>query len=303
MRSAIIAYARYVGRGEDMNVYKDFLASMCDIENVSVKELMQITGKSRPVVYSWLNLSKGECFPTIETLGKILFRLGISFDDFINCHYPIYDNGQSARTYFLYIYGSSDDKHIGRDLLELPNADKVITTYLDDRKHLNKMINYYLNGVNIDLERFDLLCKALMPYVVTSVITSADQTVFPLISLTLYDYKLGLDTIKETEEEYGDDITDFDTPMHQLYYPQANDVILLAAQNGIKVLNDYLSIADESDKRLLLQSYLEIRSNNLDYDKKNKIFKKLIQNKCEFYDSEDKKATEKYRELLEMIVS
>ncbi len=284
-----------------MKTYKQFLTKICDIENVSVKELMELTGKSQSVVYSWLNLSKPECFPSIESLGKILFRLGISFDDFINCRHPVYDNGESARIYYRYIYGMWDQRYIGTEILDLPNADKVIKTYLLDRLRLNRMITDYVNGLEIDKQHFDLLCKALMPFVVSDVITEGEQSVFDLNSYTLCDYKLGLDIIKETEEEYGDD-AEFDMPLHQIYFPDANYIILLAAENNIGFLKDYLAIIDESDKRFLLECYMKICSDTTDYDKKNKIIKQLIENNCEFFDGEDKTVEQKYRELLKKVL-
>lgn len=282
-----------------MKLYKSFLSKICDIENVSVTEIMEITGKSRSVVYSWLNLSKPDCFPSMESLGKILFRLGISLDDFINCRHPLYDNGDSARVYYLYMEGSFDHKYIRSDLLDLPNADEVIKTYLLDRMRLNNMIHDYVNGVKTDLQRFDLLCKALMPFVVSEY---PDQIVFDLNSATLLDYKLGIDHMKELEGEYEDGENGFDRPLHQVRYPDASEVILLAAENSMKVLNDYFAIMDESEKRLLLPCYLNICSDYAEYDKKNKILKKLIANKCEFFDSEDKNAAEKYRVLLEKVL-
>lgn len=280
-----------------MKLYKVFLAKICNIENVSVRELMEITGKSQPVVYSWLNITKEECFPSIEALGKILFRLGISFDDFINCRHPVYDNGDSARLYYRYVYGPLEAQYIGSDLLALPNANEVIKTYLFDRMCLNNMINDYLKGMKIDVERFDFLCKALMPFVVSE---DDDQTIYALCSDILYEYKLGVDHINELKDEYKDE--EFDMPMHNIYFPDANSVILLAADKDIKLLDTYLAIADNSDKRLLLQCYLEILSDNSEYDKKNKIIKKLIENKCEFFDGENVTAAEKYRELLEKVL-
>jgi transcriptional regulator with XRE-family HTH domain len=285
-----------------MKTYKHFLTKICDIENVSVKELMALTGKSQSVVYSWLNLSKPDCFPSIESLGKILFRLGISFDDFINCRHPVYDNGESARIYYRYIYGYADQTYIGSDILDLPNADEVIKTYLFDRMRLNSMVNDYINGLEIDKQNFDMLCKALMPFVVSDIITDADQSVFDLNSSTLYDYKLGIDIIKEKEEKAVYDGVDFDMPMHQIFFPYANNVILLAAENNIGFIKDYLAIADESDKRFLLDDYMGICLSSPDYDKKNKIIKKLIEKDCIFFNGKEKKAEEKYRELMKKVL-
>lgn len=282
-----------------MKYYKNFLTKICDIENVSVKELMEITGKSQSVVYSWLNLSKEECFPSIESLGKILFRLGISFDDFINCRHPLYDDGQFARVYYRYVEGYFDSQHIKSEILELPNADEVIKTYLFDRMCLNNMINDYINGIKIDVQRFDFLCKALMPFVVSEF---SDLMIYNLHSDSLYEYKLGIDHIKEIKDEEDGNVNDFDMPLHQVYYPDASRVILLAAVNSIKVLNDYLTVADNGDKRLLLKHYLDIRSDDPTYDKNNKIIKMLVQYKCEFYFDNSEDIVKNYRELLKKIL-
>lgn len=281
-----------------MKEYKEFLVQICDIENVSAKDIAEITGKSRSVVYGWLDYSKNDCFPSIESLGKILFRLGISFDDFINFRHPIYDTGNSARVYYRYKYGFLDKSYIGSDLLELPNVDKVLKTYLIDRSVLNKMISDYIDGVEIDKERFNFLCKALEPFVDSECF---DSVVYHLESGTLPDYKMGIDVIKEIKEEYEMD-ENIDVPFHKLFYPDINYVMLLAAERDIKLLNKYLSVADSRDVCLLLQYYLNIRSDNPKYDKKNRINKMLVENKYVFFDVEDKKAEEEYRELLEKVV-
>lgn len=284
-----------------MQQYKLFLARICDIENVSVKDIMKLTGKSQNVVYSWLNLSKPD-FPTIESLMKILYRLGISLDDFINYRHPVYDNGESARVYYRYVYGSCDQRYIGSDILDLPNAEEVIKTYLWDRLCLNNMINDYLNGVAIDTQRFDLLCKAIMPCFVSEVITEGDQSVFDLNSQTLRDYKYGIDSIKEMQADSEEGGVDLDMPQHKIYFPDANYVILFAAEDDIDLLQNYLEIIDESDKRYLLSDYMRICSDKSGYDKKNKIIKKLMEYNCEFVKTEDKSVAEMYHELLKRVL-
>ncbi len=257
-----------------MKTYKFFLAKICDIENVTVKELMELTGKSQSVVYSWLSPSKPECFPTIKSLGKILFRLGISFDDFINCHHPIYNDGASARVYYRYICGHAESSYIKSEILDLPNAEEVIKTYFFDRMRLTGMIKDYVNGLDIDTELFNFLCKALMPFVV--VITDVGQSVLELCSDTLKDYRLGIEQIKEMKEEYSDDAAGIGELMYQIFFPDANYIILRASENNIKLLKDYLDVIDESDKHFILDCYMKIRSENTNYDKKNKILKLLI---------------------------
>ena len=112
-----------------MKKYKEFLSVICDIDNLSVKEIMEITGKSQPVVYSWMNLSKEDCLPSIESLMKILFRLGLSLDDFINCRHPVYDDPndkKSPRIYYQYFCGdvTEVDPERGYILVDIRTADE-----------------------------------------------------------------------------------------------------------------------------------------------------------------------------------
>ena len=65
--------------------FRSFFIKMCDIEGVSPKELQEITGKSKSVVYEWLDYSKPSSLPTKETLLKVLARLGLTMDNYINC--------------------------------------------------------------------------------------------------------------------------------------------------------------------------------------------------------------------------
>ena len=283
-----------------MKNYKSFLIKLCEIENVTVKELMEITGKSQSVVYSWLNYSKPN-FPTIESLGKILFRLGMSLDDFINYRHPIYDDGNAARVYYRYVYGAFDQSYIGSELLDLPNAEDVIKTYLADRLLLNRMITDHVNGLEIDIDKFDFLCKALMPVLVSDIITDAEQSVYSLNSYTINDYKPGIEQIKESKEEY-DGEQDFDIPEHYIYFPNADEVILLAADNNPSFINEYLAIIDEREKVFLIDSYMRIREDNPNYDKKNKIIQRLFENDCVCYESKDKDINNQYYELLKKII-
>lgn len=261
---------------------------------------MELTGKSQSVVYSWLNLSKSD-FPTIESLGKILFRLGISLDDFMNCRHPVYDNGVSARIYYRYVYGAFDHSYMSSEILELPNAEEVIKTYLYDRMRLNHMIDDSVNGLEIDLHTFDLLCKALMPVFITDIITDANQAVYPLQSDTVNDYKLGIEEIRELEEAY-DGEPDFDMPEHYIRYPNANYLILLAADNSPSFLNEYLAMIDDCEKNSLLDYYLKICADCPDYDKKNKIVKQLIEQNCTMSDSPDQDIKAKYCALLKRVL-
>ena len=283
-----------------MKKYKLFLIKICDIENITVKELMELTGKSQSVVYSWLNLSKPD-FPTIDSLGKIVFRLGISLDDFINYRHPIYDDGNAARIYYRYVHGSFEQSYIGSEIIDLPNSEEVIKTYIYDRMRLNNMIKDYINGLEIDIHSFGLLCEALKPAFVSEIITDGSQSVYFLNSDTLNDFRLGIEQIKELEEEY-DDEPDFEIPEHYICYPNANYLILLAADKNPSFINEYLTIIDEREKAFVLDSYMRICEDNPNYDKKNKIVKRLIENNCAFFDSKDKDIKEKYCDLMKRIL-
>ena len=283
-----------------MKRHKLFLVKICDIENVTVKELITLTGKSQSVVYSWLNLSKPD-FPTIESLEKIIFRLGISLDDFINCRHPVYDNGEAARIYNQYVYGFGDQSYIGKEILDLPNAEEIIRTYLYDRMHLNNMIQADLNGLEIDKDRFDFLCKALMPVLVSDIITDAEQSIYDLNSDTLNSYKLGMQTMKEMEEDRCDN-PDFDMPEHYICFPDAHEVILLAADTTPSLINEYLGIINEREKAFLLDRYMRICEDNPNYDKKKKIIKRLIESDIRFFDEKSRSAKEKYCELTKRIL-
>jgi hypothetical protein len=161
------------------------------------------------------------------------------------------------------------------------------------------MIIDCINGVKIDVKRFDLLCKALMPVFVSEIITDAEETVHPLNSSTINDYKLGVKTIKEIEED-NDGEPDFDKPKHYIYYPNAHNVILLAADRTPSFIDDYLAIIDEQEKSWILDVYMEICEHNPNYDKNNNIIKRLLKNNCTFLDSKDIK--EKYHNLTKRIL-
>ena len=115
-------------------------------------------------------------------------------------------------------------------------------------------------------------------------------------------YKSGVEIIKEIEEDNADEEEPCEMPMHKIYFPFANYVILLVAENSISLLNSFLGVADECEKRRLLPCYLDIFAQTPGYDKKNKILKKLIENNCEFYDDGKITAVERYRELLRKIL-
>lgn len=285
--------------GGKMKSYKYFLIQICKIENVTVKDIMKLTGKSQSVVYSWLNPSMLECFPTIESLGKILFRLGLSFDDFINLRHPIYGNGESTRIYYQYIDVRAHRSYIRSDILDLPNAEDAIKTYIFDRTTLNKMIEDYINDLDVDVYRFDLLCKALMPIV----ITGDGESIFSLSSQTLSSYKLELDCYKEAIEDYGDNAEEMsDILMPEICFPDANYVVLLAAEKNISLLKEYLSVIDEKDKCLIEECYAEICSEISNFDKKNKILKLLVENKCEFSNKKYKESDENYCALMKKLI-
>lgn len=285
-----------------MKDYKSFLINVCDIENVTVKELMALTGKSQSVVYGWMNYFKPD-FPTIESLGKILFRLGMSFDDFINYKHPIYDDGNATRVCYRYVDGYPEQSYIKSEILAENDPDKVIKTYLHDRMCLNKMITDFVNGLEIDTVRFNFLCKSLMPVLISDVdtISDAGTAIYDLNSQILNSYKLGLEIVKEIEENNQDD-PNFEMPNHYIHFPDAHEVILLAADKNLAFVNEYLRVIDEREKVFLVDTYMKIHKNNPNYDKKNKIIKRLLGNDCVCYELKDKDIQEKYCELMKKIL-
>lgn len=269
-----------------MKLYKSFLDKVCDIEGVSIPELMEITGKSQSVVYNWLSPSRPDCFPGIESLGKILFRLGLSFDDFIQCRHPIYDDGATFRTYYLYVSDPSGARYINPEILDLPDADRVIKAYLLDRQRLSAMIDDYACGREIDRDRFDLLCKALAPTVFSETVEFDVPEEFELCSHALERYKLGLDSLGEYKAECEKDGVPPVDYKHVILFPDADCFILLAADKGIRCLKEYLSIIGEHEKRFLLLNYMTLCSDRVGFDKKKKIMKMLLESGCEWIGEE-----------------
>jgi predicted DNA-binding transcriptional regulator AlpA len=53
---------------------KDFFIRMCEMENLTAQELQNLTGKSKSVVYEWLNYSNISSFPSYKSLSKIVFN-------------------------------------------------------------------------------------------------------------------------------------------------------------------------------------------------------------------------------------
>ena len=138
-----------------------------------------------------------------------------------------------------------------------------------------------------------------MPIVVSEVVVEYGECeISELNTYSLKDYKLGMETLTESEEDCADNAVPQSKPMHKICFPDANHVILLAAEKNIGLLEEYLDIADEDDRRFLLFDYMDICSDNPSYDKKHKIIKKLSENNCQFCNSEDKNVEESYHERL-----
>ena len=262
-----------------MILYKHFLVKICAIENVSVPELMALTGKSQAVVYSWLDLSKPECFPLIDSLGKILFRLGMTFDDFINCKHPIYESGEMARVYYLYIHGAIDQRCLGNEILELPHSVEVIKTYLVDRMLLCSMAQDYVRGHEIDKNRFDFLCKALAPAVLSDSVEFGVQTIFELNSYSLDAYKLGADSLCEYRADCEQNGIASESWRHEILFPDAAELVLLLSDKDIGLLKTYLSMVEYEEICDLFSLYRKICTDHPEYDKKGKILKILEKNR------------------------
>lgn len=286
--------------------HKEFLVMLCDIENLTAKDLMRITGKSQSYVHSWLNCGKPD-FPTMESLVKILFRLGVSLDDFVKLQHPIYDyklratsHEHHARIYQRYFEEGSPflNRRIGLDILDLPNLDEVLQTYIFDRIEFNNLLNSYLDGSAIDLERFNILSDALQPVI----ISDFTEYIEKLNAQTLPGYKCDIESIEEIAADYAEYGLEYERPEHDIYFPDINYVMLLAAENNASVLKNFLKIADEYEKKRLLSAYMEICAQVATFDKKNKIAKILVENNCGFFPTVKKSEVEMYRELLKKVL-
>ena len=289
---------------------KDFLIRMCEAENLKPKEIQKLTGKSQSVVYEWLNNSNTSSFPTYESLSKILCRLGLTMDEFLKCKSDKLVDYSKYRTYANYLYSKNTEpfvlprKHVtfSRNVMDALNYENILNCYISDCLDLKKMISLYLKGAKIDMEKFDLLCKNINPYVLSDIefIDEYGGVAYYLNSGNIDDYKCRTEYYKELIEDDPDNALEYS---HELFFPDADFFALTVATENVKVLEKYLLILNEDEKNNLMYNYVICIYNQKDFDKNNQIFRFLYKNKCKFIDKSDEKITELYNKILNEVKS
>ena len=263
-----------------MNKYKDFLIRMCDVENLTIKELQKLTGKSQSVVYEWLNYNNVSSFPSYDSLSKILCRLGITLDDFIKCKSNRLVDYTHYRTYRDYIVGQYDNQYFSKTILDDQNYKFVLNCYIDDCFRLKSLVNDYLNGIEIDMDEFDMLCENINPSYVSDAVffdEFTDSVIDYLYSPTLPDYKM--------RKEYYDELVENDPEFsinkeHEVYIPSANSLVLFEASEDISILKKYILLLNKTEKKILMEHYVSKCMHEPDYDKNKRIAKFLVKNNC-----------------------
>ena len=186
-----------------MEELKTFLCRMCEVENITVKELQELTGKSKSVVYKWLKYSDSNSFPSYDSLSKILCRLGLTMDEFLRCKSDKIVNYEKYRTYKHYFYSYHERVIISHRVVEALDCENILNCFIFDMLKFKKMLSAYLNGETIDLEKFDVLCLNLQPYFSTEI--EIDEfgggTYYYLDSSNLADYKYRCERYNELLEE------------------------------------------------------------------------------------------------------
>lgn len=252
---------------------------MCQMENVSIKELQELTGKSKSVVYEWLNYSNKNCLPSYESIAKIICRLGITFDDFLKCRCDKLVDYENYRTYNNYIVGDILNLKLSDDILEDSNCEYILNCYIYDYFSLKSMIDDYLFGLNVDMNEFDSLCKHIKPCVLSDVEYVFDDfgggALYLLNSGNILDYKdrteLFMDRV-ENDPEYEFSCN------HGVIFPDINDILLRKSVEDTSLLKKYLLIISEKECNALRKSYVKLVNENKDFDKDKKLFKILYKN-------------------------
>ena len=260
---------------------KDFFIRMCQMENVSIKELQELTGKSKSVVYEWLNYSNINCFPSYESLAKIICRLGITFDDFLKCRCDKLVDYNNYRTYKNYIIGDILNLKLSDDILNEPNCEYILNCYIHDYFSLTEMIDDYLLGLNVDMNKLESLCDHIKPCVQSDVEYALDDfgggALYLLNSSNIHDYKdrteLFMDRL-ENDPEYKFSCN------HRLIFPDINDILLKKSEEDTSLIRKYLLIITEKERNALIESYVNLVSENKHFDKNKKLFKILYKNNC-----------------------
>ena len=212
--------------------YKDFFIKMCDVEGVSPKELQEITGKSKSVVYEWLNYFNVTSLPSKEDLLKVLARLGLNMDDYINCKSDKLAGDETNvlyRTYDQHMIGDEFGLYITESVLTANNYEYILDCFLDDCISFKSMLEDYLNGIEIDLEEFDVICKHLKPQYWSDAVfidEFTDAAVGFFDSSMLEEYKLRTELYNELVEDDPEYAT---THSHDVWLPRADYFVLHVA--------------------------------------------------------------------------
>ena len=281
--------------------YKDFFIKMCDIEGVSPKELQEITGKSKSVVYEWLDYSKPSSLPTKETLLKVLARLGLTMDDYINCESEKLAGDSSNvlyRTYDEYMIGDELGMSITESILTANNYEYILNCFLDDCVSFKTMLEDYLNGTLIDLEKFDVICKHLKPqfYSDAVFIDEVTETAFGFFAASmLEEYKLRTELFNELAE---DDPEYTINNSHQVWLPHADYIVLHVAKTNLDFVKRFLLVLNEDEKNNFLESYFNYYMREINFDINKKILKLLIKNGCKLPENADEEIKELYNKII-----
>lgn len=282
-----------------MEELKTFLCRMCEVENITVKELQELTGKSKSVVYKWLKYSDSNSFPSYDSLSMILCRLGLTMDEFLRCKSDKIVNYEKYRTYKHYFYNYRERVIISHRVVEALDCENILNCFIFDMLKFKKMLSAYLNGETIDLEKFDVLCLNLQPYFSTEI--EIDEfgggTYYYLDSSNLADYKYRCERYNELLEEDPEEALKI---THKLALPNADDFVLHVAKTNFDMLKKYVYILDEKEKNELMHCYLVWCYNNEKFDKKRRIFKYLNKRNSMFV-SDNEKYTDIYNKLLEEV--
>ena len=277
--------------------YKDFLINICEVENITVKELQKLTGKSQSVVYEWLDYSKSS-FPSYDSLSKILCRLGITLDDFMKCKSERLVDHTHYRTYSDYIIGQHDNQWFAEDILEDQNHKYILNCYIDDCFRLKSLVKDYLKGVEIDINEFNMLCENIHPCYISDAVyyyELTDMIINYLCLQTLPDYKMRkefFDELVKEDEEFAIN------KEHEIYIPSANSLVLHLAINDFNVLKKYILLLNKTEKKILMENYISKCIDEKDYDNNKRIAKFLIKNKCLPRIGADEKIISMYQQLV-----
>ena len=254
---------------------KDFFIRMCEMENVTAQELQKLTGKSKSVVYEWLNYSNVKSFPSYESLSKIVCRLGITIDDLLKCKSNKLVDYQNYRRYKEYIIGDLFNLHMSETLVNDLDSKYILNCYVNDCNQLRLIIDNYIDGMQIDENELDLLCENVQPVVVSDVEYAFDDfgggACYLLNSKTILDYK-------DRTELYIDRIEndpDYKSTTHEIYFPNADKMILMLAEEDISILKKHMFFLSDYERIILMKNYLDLAVSNRNYDKKYLIFKLL----------------------------